>query len=135
MQTNVCSTMPGDASYALAYDRPKFKVIEGGLNRHEARRCDVIGVVAMAVVALVVFTGAWLVTDRMTEARVQNAFGASSYETITVVNGDSLWSIAESHPVSGCTTQQVVSHIREENGLESSYLVAGAKLVVPSAGK
>lgn len=135
MQSNACSTMSNDASVALAYDRPKFKVIEGGLNRPQARRCDVVCFVVIALVSLIVFAGTWLYTDLSTEARLQSAFDASSYETITVVSGDSLWSIAEAHPVSGCTTQQVANHICESNNLESSYLATGIKLVVPKAGK
>lgn len=135
MQSNVCSTTLNDVSDALAYDRPKFKVIEGGLNRPVARRRDVACVFVIALVSLVVFAGTWLYTDLSTEARLQSAFDASSYETITVVSGDSLWSIAEAHPVSGCTTQQVANHICESNNLESSYLATGIKLVVPKAGK
>ena len=99
------------------------------------RRCDVVCVVVIALVSLIVFAGTWLYTDLSTEARLQSAFDASSYETITVVSGDSLWSIAEAHPVSGCTTQQVANHICESNNLESSYLATGIKLVVPKAGK
>lgn len=135
MQSNVCRTMPCDATNAKTYDRPKYRVIEGGLHRHEAKRSDVIAVIAMTIVSFVVFAGAWLITDHITEARMQAAFDATSYETITVVNGDSLWSIAEEHPVSGCTTQQVVDHIYETNDLESACLAAGAKITVPSTGR
>jgi hypothetical protein len=134
MQTNACRTISRDAYAVSAYVRPKFTVIEGGLRRRESRRSDVVAVAAMALVAFAVFAGAWLATNRVAEARVQSAFEATSYETVTVTSGDSLWSIAESHPVEGCSTQEVVRHIREENALESASLSVGTRLTVPTMG-
>ena len=50
---------------------------------------------------------------------------------MSVSVGDSLWSIAESHPVQGVSTPELVEWIKETNGLESSALGLGQRLSVP----
>ena len=75
----------------------------------------------------------WLISDLHVQSKLENAFSAASHETVVVHQGDSLWSIAAEHPVYGCTTSQVVHHIREVNGLDSACLMAGMRIEVPSA--
>jgi hypothetical protein len=50
---------------------------------------------------------------------------------IAVGPDDSLWSIAETHPVEGVSTPELVAWLRETNGLESSALALGETLCVP----
>ena len=50
----------------------------------------------------------------------------------TVSAGETLWSIASTHPVKGVPTKEVVRWLGEENGLDSSVLALGQTLVVPS---
>ena len=49
-----------------------------------------------------------------------------------VHTGDSLWSLAEEHPVEGLTTQETSDMIRSVNHLERGSLDAGAVLKVPA---
>jgi hypothetical protein len=56
----------------------------------------------------------------------------TSQTRIHVETGDSLWAIAQSHPVVGRTTAQVAETIARLNGLDGSRLAAGQSLVVPS---
>ena len=51
-----------------------------------------------------------------------------------VSTGDSLWSIAEAHPVEGVSTPEVVSWIVKANNLPNSSVASGQALVVPARG-
>lgn len=53
--------------------------------------------------------------------------------TISVVPGDTLWSIALDHPVDSLTTGETVNLIREVNDITTSTLQAGDEIQVPAA--
>lgn len=55
-----------------------------------------------------------------------------TYETICVQSGDSLWSLAQEHPIEGLSTQETSDVIRNINHLEHGSLDAGAHLKVPA---
>lgn len=55
-----------------------------------------------------------------------------TYETIRVQSGDSLWSLAQEHPIEGLSTQETSDVIRNINHLEHGSLDAGAHLKVPA---
>ena len=59
---------------------------------------------------------------------------AGSYEQITVLPGESLWSIARQiAPEFGLSTGDVVAMIVELNNLPSSELESGQELAIPTA--
>ena len=51
--------------------------------------------------------------------------------SVVVHGGDSIWSLAEAHPVEGYSTQEVVTWIESRNQLESATIQAGQTLDVP----
>jgi LysM repeat protein len=51
---------------------------------------------------------------------------------VTVRSGDTLWSIAERHPLKGCTTEQTAAVLGEINGLDDSAIIAGSAIDVPA---
>jgi hypothetical protein len=53
--------------------------------------------------------------------------------SVVVHDGDSVWSLAEAHPVDGYSTQEVVTWIESHNQLESATIQAGQTLDVPEA--
>lgn len=53
-----------------------------------------------------------------------------TYETVRVQSGDSLWSLAQEHPIEGLSTQETSDMIRDVNHLEHGSLDAGAHLKV-----
>lgn len=55
-----------------------------------------------------------------------------TYETVRVQSGDSLWSLAQEHPIEGLSTQETSEMIRNVNHLEHGSLDAGAHLKVPA---
>jgi hypothetical protein len=127
---------------------PTFTVVKGGRSRFQpvAAMPDraLHTVVAAAPVALkastiVVFAVAFtlffvLATTVFTARHAAYADSASNvtYETVRVHTGDSLWSLAEEHPVEGLTTQETSDMIRSVNHLERGSLDAGAVLKVPA---
>lgn len=59
------------------------------------------------------------------------AVGEPSLETVTVRSGQSLWTIAEAHPVPTLDLRDSVAWIRDHNHLPDSTLMAGQELEVP----
>jgi len=57
--------------------------------------------------------------------------GTMETARVHVKAGDTLWSIASSHPVEGLDTAQTTDVIAELNGLGSPVLVAGSTIRVP----
>ena len=55
-----------------------------------------------------------------------------TYETVRVQSGESLWSLAQEHPIEGLSTQETSDMIRVVNHLEHGSLDAGAHLKVPA---
>lgn len=55
-----------------------------------------------------------------------------TYETVRVQSGDSLWSLAQEHPIEGLSTQETSDMIRNVNHLEHGSLDAGVHLKVPA---
>lgn len=55
-----------------------------------------------------------------------------TYESVRVQSGDSLWSLAQEHPIEGLSTQETSDMIRSVNHLEHGSLDAGAHLKVPA---
>lgn len=56
----------------------------------------------------------------------------SSTSRITVSSGQTLWSIARTHPVAGLDTPQTVEVIRRLNNLNDSSIAPGDVLYVPA---
>ena len=54
-------------------------------------------------------------------------------ETVSVKSGDSLWSLAAQHGVTGVSTADVAHHIQKINGLSDTTLKPGEVLKVPFA--
>jgi hypothetical protein len=80
----------------------------------------------LAVLALALFAAA-LTVLRPTPTPELNL------QPVRVTHGQSLWSLAQQHPVAGCTTAQTVDLIAQKNGLQSSTVAAGAVLLVPTS--
>ncbi len=147
-----------EGSLALSNDeRPRFRVIEGGLMSSSARskgapaasasmraaspslelapsllRHRQLVIMLAATLVMIMVAGSWLLGDLRARSRVNDAMAQAARETVTVMPGDSLWHIAETHPVKGCTTSQLVSYITSANDLEGASLAVGTILTIPS---
>lgn len=62
----------------------------------------------------------------------ENALDSTPTQYVEVFEGDSLWTLAEEHPVSGMTTQETTELIRAWNDLDHATLQPGMELLVAS---
>ena len=126
-----------DGSLALSVEPCRLRLVEGGLSKHgsssrthrsNAVHANLVYVVIALMAALAI---TWYATDCFARMHAERMLDETACETIIVGEGDTLWGIAESRQIDGCTTEQVVRHIRQINGLESSMLREGSSLRVP----
>lgn len=90
---------------------------------------DHLGPVEVALVAgVVVIIAAILVMP----ARLQGPSDPPSTRPVRVRQGDSLWSLAQAHAVTGLGASETASLIRELNGLDGSGLAVGQVVLVPA---
>ncbi|MBI5231351.1 MAG: hypothetical protein HY876_04205 [Coriobacteriales bacterium] len=80
--------------------------------------------VVIAILLGIVFAAARPASGR---AHEPNAFSS-----VRIERGDTLWSLAETHPVRGMTTEQVVQLIKRENRIAQAPS-AGQVVSVPAA--
>ena len=88
-------------------------------------------IVAVAVALTLFFVLATSVFSARHAAYAESVSNVT-YETICVQPGDSLWSLAQEHPIEGLSTQETSDMIRNVNHLEHGSLDAGAHLKVPA---
>ena len=128
---------------ALAPRAVSFTVYEGGKNRAAAqpvaRRSEEPrrGLGVLSVIVAVVFGVALACTMAAVGSAAASAKAQRLSEvptsSVRVETGETLWDVANAHPVDGCSTSEVVDWIRSENSLPTSTLQAGQALIVPSA--
>ena len=146
---NAADMVQGNLALKLeAPAAPAFTVVKGGRSgfqpvapkpnhtQHAAVTSSPAALKASTVVAIAVAFTLFFVLAT-TVFTVRHAVYADSvanvtYETVRVHAGDSLWSLAEEHPVDGLSTQETSDMIRSVNHLEHGSLDAGAHLKVPA---
>jgi len=84
-----------------------------------------------ALPAIVVLVGA-ILGGGAALASLEGGASAGSFETVTVMPGDSLWSIAE-EIAPDADPRDVVAEIARLNGLTGSVVGAGQRLAIPTA--
>ena len=127
---------------------PVFTVVKGGRSGFQTlpgkpvrSRCVAttsapVALKASTIVALAVaLTLSFVLATSIFSAR-HAAYAESvsnvTYETVRVQPGNSLWSLAQEHPIEGLSTQETSDMIRSVNHLERGSLDAGAHLKVPA---
>ena len=88
-------------------------------------------IVALAVALTLFFVLATSIFSARHAAYAESVSNVT-YETVRVQPGDSLWSLAQEHPIEGLSTQETSDMIRDVNHLEHGSLDAGAHLKVPA---
>jgi hypothetical protein len=81
---------------------------------------------ASLAICLVVTLG----IDAFRSQGVSSATSSLSTTQIVVSQGDSLWSLAQSHPIDGLSDQETVRWLESENNLSSGALTVGQELSV-----
>lgn len=127
---------------------PTFTVVKGGRsnfqavttkpvrNQHAVATSAPVALKASTVVAVAVaFTLFFVLAMSVFSARhatYADSAANVTYETVRVQSGDSLWSLAQEHPIDGLSTRETSDMIRSVNHLERGSLDAGAVLKVPA---
>lgn len=127
---------------------PAFTVVKGGRsgfqtlpvkpvrNQCVATTSAPVALKASTIVALAVALTLFFVLATSIFSARHAAYAESvsnvTYETVRVQSGDSLWSLAQEHPIEGLSTQETSDMIRNVNHLEHGSLAAGAHLKVPA---
>lgn len=127
---------------------PAFTVVKGGRSGFQtlpgkpvrsqcvATTSAPVALKASTIVALAVaFTLFFVLATSIFSARhavYAESVSNVTYETVRVQSGDSLWSLAQEHPIEGLSTQETSDMIRNVNQLEHGSLDAGAHIKVPA---
>lgn len=127
---------------------PAFTVVKGGRSGFQtlpgkpvrsqcvATTSAPVALKASTIVALAVALTLFLVLATSIFSARHAAYAESvsnvTYETVRVQSGDSLWSLAQEHPIEGLSTQETSDMIRNVNHLEHGSLDAGVHLKVPA---
>ena len=86
----------------------------------------------IAILAAMAFAGAiWVGLSDARCASLRRSLDACETETVRVIAGDTLWEIAASHGAQGTSTYDVVEWIKRRNGLATSELKPGERILVP----
>lgn len=80
-------------------------------------------VIALVLLVLII---AAVLSSRPAEVEIRT-------QKVMVSSGDTLWDLAERHPVPGLSTQQTVRLLSKLNGLQDSRISAGVSIEVPAA--
>lgn len=146
------SNMMVYGNLALASEAPtrradvktRFVVVEGSLGharpvRQVAHRPEtstsrlarVCAVASVVVMFLIVFVAGVSAFSNRAEL-VSHAASEVAWAETTIREGDSLWTLAESHPIEGLSTQETADIIEAHNSFDSVMLKAGDTVLVPS---
>lgn len=87
----------------------------------------IVGVALFVALAAALLTAQAFVRTAAHDA----AAAAVEQTTVTVSAGDTLWGIAQEHPVAGLSSRQVIDLVKEWNGLDTGLIQTGMQLTVP----
>lgn len=141
---NACTMVEGNLAVASSYERPRFHVVDGGLDARPAPRpaprpvavqpCSTVSprtvLVASACVLAVLAALFGGLASR--QAAFDAALASQSRIEVAVERGDTLWSIASAHPIDGMSQVDTVEVLKSWNGLEQASLQPGMVLSVPA---
>ncbi len=122
---------------------PSFQVIDGNprVTQHEGmydKKASVSsahpksGLFLIAAIALIALSFTFF-NSIASQRTFDSASANTSQVVVSVQSGDTLWDIAEEHPVSNLSTSDTVALIRSWNDLSSSELSIGMDLLVPAS--
>lgn len=148
---NAADMVQGNLALKLeAPATPAFTVVKGGRSHFQVQAVATkpvrtqraaaasapVALKASTIVAVAVaFTLFFVLATSVFSARhaaYADSVANVTYETVRVQSGDSLWSLAQEHPIDGLSTQETSDMIRSVNHLDRGSLDAGAVLKVPA---
>lgn len=61
----------------------------------------------------------------------ESSYCNKKFASVEIMQGDTLWSIAENNKTGNYTTKELVEEIKHTNGLNGDSIIAGKYLIVP----
>lgn len=115
---------------AMPVARPRLEVVAGG--RRERAALDIprnwsVAILAVTFAVLLFTLGSSLYGAIEHRAAIEGI----EYAAVTVSAGDTIWELANEHPVEGLGAQELASIIKDANGLGSYSIHPGQTLLVP----
>ena len=83
---------------------------------------------AVAITLMLLLVGGLIFFPTIVNASTKEA---TSYESIQIDKGDTLWSLAEEYRSDNISTNDFVKEIKDINGLSSDYINEGNYLIIP----
>ena len=117
------SSACGRSSGQVAQHRRRVSRVSRG-GRLVGLPCGLLEAVALVLIAL------FLILGVLSTSRARTV--PPSLSQIKVQAGDSLWTLAVSHPVNGFTTAELVDLLVKANQLDGVALAAGDTILVPA---
>ena len=134
---HAANMVDGNLALDSAFDDvPAFTVVQGGRGRarnHPQAMRTAAPLVSFRAIALVVATCILVfsvIPSALGRLTFERALAGTETQRVMVDSGDSLWSLAERHPVPGMTTGDTVRLMKRWNHLEHAVLVPGQELYV-----
>lgn len=113
-------------------DSRSFSVLDGGKPSVQGHTNPGFGAIAFVCISIAMSVAIVMGISALNHASVAEASNAAQFQTVKVAEGESLWTLAEDHPVKGLSTQETSDLIRSKNHLKRTSLSAGASLKVPA---
>lgn len=95
------------------------------------RKCSNTWFVVCACACVIMLAVILCVGESMHVHAVSATLEATPTQTEHVVRGQTVWQVAQEHPVTGVSTSELVRWLRELNHLDDACLVPGQELIVP----
>lgn len=122
--------MMSPSFYRTIHTQPEMKVSPIYKRYTVAVRRHALKLIVCAMLFVLLFTSFLLIGTKASGSK--NAVAAVNEELVTVFTGDTLWGIANRFASEKEDIRYVIYLIKERNGLESTDLYPGQKLVIPS---
>jgi len=82
--------------------------------------------IKLLIISAVICIFAFTIQSLGAEQKIEPA-----YVNVQIFEGDSLWSVASSHPHDGMGIHAYIREIKTLNGLKNDRIQAGCRLIVP----
>lgn len=86
----------------------------------------------LIVVSLAFIASIWIFSAISQQERVESILSRTELSTVTIQQGDTVWSLAKANPVDGLSTSELVSQINKINHLTSKPLQIGEQIKIPT---
>jgi LysM repeat protein len=106
-------------------NQPKFK---NARSRSGSIRFKTVRFLPLIIIAVIAFAGGAMVDTYSNQAAVNEQVNSVS---VTVMPGDTLWSIAKNYAPEGTDIRNYIYKVKKLNGLAGSSLSVGQTIVLP----